>query len=82
MLQCYAGRMVNPSRWAASHSRRSFITVDPNIEYQQNVSTFAIAVLLLRARSNDIDDPLPLMRGVRGLLPSVRPGQLLHVEDR
>jgi predicted nuclease of predicted toxin-antitoxin system len=57
-----------------------FITVDRSIEYQQNLLAFAIAVLLLHARSNDLDDLAPLMPRVCELLPGLRPGQLIHVE--
>ena len=76
----WRGRKNGELLSVASGQFDAFITVDRGIEYQQNVSAFAIAVLLLRARSNDIDDLTPLMPRVRELLPGLRPGQVLHVE--
>lgn len=32
------------------------VTVDKGFEYQQNLKTLPIAILLIRARTNDIDD--------------------------
>jgi hypothetical protein len=76
----WRGRKNGELLSVASGQFDAFITVDRGIEYQQNVSAFAIAVLLLRARSNDIDDLTPLMPRVRELLSGLRPGQVLHVE--
>ena len=38
-----------------------FLTVDRNLSYQQDVSTFDIAVVVLVARSNSIDEVRPLV---------------------
>ena len=37
-----------------------FLTVDRNLSYQQDVSAFNIALVVLVARSNSIDDLRPL----------------------
>ncbi len=39
----------------------AFITVDKNLPYQQNMTTLAIAVVVLRAVSNDLQYLLPLI---------------------
>lgn len=38
-----------------------FLTTDKNIQYQQNLAKFQMAFLILRPRSNDIADLLPLL---------------------
>lgn len=73
------GKNGEPLRVAAGHFD-AFVTVDRNIEKQQNVSVLCARFPLFRARSNYIDDLLPLMPRVRELLPGFRTGQLLHVE--
>ena len=42
-----------------------FLTVDRNLEYQQDVSSVALAVVLIHAQSNDIVVLRPLMPAVR-----------------
>jgi hypothetical protein len=41
-----------------------FITVDANLKYQQNLSALKVAIVVLRAHSNDLSDLLPLVRQV------------------
>jgi len=50
-----------------------FITTDRGIPHQQNVSQLDLAVVLLRARSNAIEELAPLMERVNGALGSVGP---------
>lgn len=47
-----------------------FLTADRNLSYQQDVSAFDIAVVVLAARSNRLDDLRPLMPGVLEILPT------------
>jgi len=69
------GRLLS----AAEHDFDVFITVDQSLRFQQNVSGFAIAVVVLEARSNDIEDLRPLVPRVRALLAELRPGQVIRV---
>ena len=55
------------------------ITADQNLEHQQNVSNFEIAVIILAVPSNRLDHLIPLLTKVRALLGSVRPGHLYRV---
>lgn len=55
------------------------LTVDRNLEYQQNFAGFTIAVVVIDAPSNDIDVLRPLMAKVRDALPKARPGAVIHV---
>jgi hypothetical protein len=55
------------------------LTVDSNIEFQQNTTTLPVAVVVLVTYSNDVDVLRPLMPRVRELLPTIEPGKLYHV---
>lgn len=56
-----------------------FLTVDQNLEYQQNLSPLSISVIVLTAPSNDIDALRPLMQGVRQILPQVLSGKFYRI---
>ncbi|MGC1088598.1 MAG: hypothetical protein WA894_09190, partial [Candidatus Acidiferrum sp.] len=47
------------------------ITVDKNLRYQQNITNRRIAILVLRAASNDIDDIRPLLPEILFALQSI-----------
>ena len=51
-----------------------FLTADRNLSYQQDVSAFDIAVVVLVARSNSIDDLRPLAPRLLEVLPTARRG--------
>jgi hypothetical protein len=55
------------------------LTVDRNLEYQQNFSGQTLAVLVIDAPSNDITVLRPLMPAVLEALPKVKPGIVTHV---
>ena len=57
----------------------ALVTMDRGIEYQQNISKYAIGVILISARSNRLEDVQPAMRRVNQVLRSVQPGQVIHV---
>jgi len=51
-----------------------FLTVDQNLQYQQNLSSLRIPVIVLFAHSNDINKLRPLMAKVQVTLEKVRKG--------
>ena len=51
-----------------------FLTVDKNLVRQQDLAGLRVAVIVLRARSNKIEDLGPLMPQVLLLLASIQPG--------
>jgi hypothetical protein len=59
-----------------------FLTVDGNLQHQQNLASFEIAVIVLVARSNRFDDLRPLMNTVRESLSIAKRGEALVIEDR
>lgn len=56
------------------------LTVDSNMEFQQNTDTLPVAVIVLVARTNDVEDLRPLMPELRELLPNIEPGRLYRVD--
>ncbi len=55
------------------------ITIDKNIRYQQNIAGRNIAILIIRAASNDLDDIRPHVPQALAALRSIRPGQIVEV---
>jgi len=55
------------------------LTVDRNLEYQQNFSVLALAVIVMDAPSNDIVVLRPLMPAVLEAIPKAQPGVVAHV---
>jgi hypothetical protein len=57
----------------------TLITVDRNLEYQQNVTAAGIAVIVLHARSNRTEDLAMLVPALREALKNVQPGEIRHI---
>jgi predicted nuclease of predicted toxin-antitoxin system len=55
------------------------LTLDKNIPYQQDLQSGRIAILIVRARSNRIQDLLPVIPDCLATLECVRPGQVVRV---
>lgn len=55
------------------------VTADHNLEFQQNLARSPLGFVVLRARSNDLDDLLPLVPKTLEALIAVKPGHVLHV---
>ena len=58
-----------------------FLTADRNLSFQQNPNKFQIAVVVLVARSTQLNKTLPLMPKVLALLPGLTPGQVAIVSS-
>lgn len=56
------------------------LTNDHNLEYQQNLKSFNLAVIVLAAHTNDIDDLRPLMPAANEALKTIRAGEIVHIE--
>lgn len=57
------------------------LTVDRNLEYQQNFSGLTIAVIVVDAPSNDIEVLRLLMPKILDALPKTKPGVVIHVHS-
>lgn len=53
-----------------------FVTVDRNLSFQQNLPNFNIAVVLLIAKSNRLDDLLPMVPQLLALIPNAPKGAI------
>ena len=67
-------------RRAAVEGFDVLITAGQHIEYQQNVPTVGVGIIVLVvANTYRIQDLLPLLPELLRVLPIMRPGQLTHV---
>ena len=57
----------------------ALVTMDRGIEFQQNLTTGAVGVLLIRAPSNRMVHLPPLVPAILDALPALRPGQLHRI---
>jgi hypothetical protein len=57
-----------------------FVTVDGNLSYQQDLPSYAIFVVILRARSNRLADLRPLAPKLSATVESARPGAVAFVD--
>ncbi|OFV97489.1 MAG: hypothetical protein A3H94_00335 [Acidobacteria bacterium RIFCSPLOWO2_02_FULL_60_20] len=64
---------------AASGKFDVLVTTDQRLSFQRNVSTFAIAVVVLVARRNKLELLLPLAPELRKVLEEVKPGEVRRV---
>lgn len=55
------------------------ITIDRNMEYQQNLALRKIAILVVYARSNTMNDLRLHVPACLAALESIRPGQLVKI---
>ena len=56
-----------------------FVTVDRNLSFQQNLPAFAIAVVVLRGRSNRLADLQPLVPKLLTQIPNAKSGTVTFV---
>jgi predicted nuclease of predicted toxin-antitoxin system len=56
-----------------------FLTMDRGLEYQQNLSSFILAIVLIRAKSNRLSDLLPIVPLIQDSIKNAAAGQLVQV---
>jgi predicted nuclease of predicted toxin-antitoxin system len=56
-----------------------FVTADQNLEYQQNLKGFSIGVVVIAARTNRIQDLLPLVPNLQSARSSVVHREVVRV---
>jgi len=57
-----------------------FLSVDQNLQHQQNLGAANVAVVVLVAPTNRLADLAPLMPSVRTVLGTIQPGQLVEID--
>jgi len=55
------------------------VTMDRNLEHQQNVARAGIGVLVILAQNSRVETVLPLAGPITTALSGVRPGMVVHV---
>jgi hypothetical protein len=63
----------------AQRDFEAFVTVDRNLSFQQDLSRFSIAVIVLRARSNRVADLRQLIPDLLATLPAAMRGEVTWV---
>lgn len=58
----------------------ALLTNDQNMEHQQNLKQFNLAIVVLVAPTNDIDDLRPLMPAVNEALAIIGPGEITYIK--
>lgn len=56
-----------------------FVTVDRNLSFQRNLPKFGLAVAVLRARSNRLEDLKVLIEPPLTALPKLKPGKVVVI---
>ena len=57
----------------------ALLTMDRKIERQQKLDSLSFGVIVIRARSNRVDDLRPLVGDILAALKMLKPGMLQHV---
>ena len=88
-IQGHGVKTVPEAGWAAltngdllaraEHEFEAFVTVDRNLPFQQDLSRFSIAVIVLRARSNRLADLRSLIPQLLATLPVAKRGEVTWV---
>lgn len=55
------------------------MTIDQNLQYQQNLSQFSISVIVLSAGRNRVVDLMPLIPQVKVAIAAIHPGEIVVV---
>jgi hypothetical protein len=63
-----------------SHEFEVFVTIDQNVQFQQNLPSHGIAAIIIAAPSNRYEVILPLVPRIQSALDRVRPGELVFIE--
>lgn len=63
----------------AANEFDAFVTVDKNLQYQQNLDALPIAVIVLDARSNELPYLLPLVPKLEDALASLLPRTFVRI---
>ena len=92
MFAGHAVRTVREEGWSgtsngdllalASASFDVLVTTDQSMEYQQNMSLYDIALVVLRGRSNDMIDLAPLVPQALTAMTGIVSGQIVRIGAR
>ena len=75
----WAGKKNGELLRAASGLVDAFITIDSNLAYQQHLADLPFVVVVISARSNRLQELLPLVPLILGALSAAQTGQVMRV---
>ena len=58
-----------------------FITIDQNLQYQQNLKKSSLAVVLLTVKNNRYESIVPLIPNTQHALKTIQAGQLIRIKS-
>ncbi len=76
----WAGRKNGELLRLAETAFNVFVTMDSSLPSQQNLTDLQLCVIVLRARSNDIGDLLPLAESLRSAVVGAQIGKVVVLE--
>jgi len=56
-----------------------FVTVDRNLSFQQNLTKYNLAIVVLHAKTNKLEDLRPLVPALLSALPKIQPKQTIAI---
>jgi hypothetical protein len=77
----WRGNKDGPLLGLAQQEFDVFVTIDRNLEHQQNLAKFKIGFLVAHVPSNELRHYLPLFDRLKAAAESVRRGTVLHVHS-
>ena len=75
----YGGMKNGALLHAASGNYDVFITVDQNLPFQQNLRSFQLGIVMLKAQGITYADLKPLATKVLETLKTIQPGQVVEI---
>ena len=76
----FAGKRNGALLTLAEGSFDAFVTVDKNVQYQQNLAKRKISIVIIRAKSNRLADIRPHTAACHAALQSITPGDLIVID--
>ena len=67
-------------RVAINDGFEGFVTVDQNLQYQQNLQDSPLAIIVLAASTNKLSDLVPLMPRVLTSLGTIKAGEIVEIK--
>lgn|ERR1700722_8326548 len=58
-----------------------FVTLDRNLEYQQNLSSLALGIVVVRVRDNKIASYQPKFGELLRAVQAIRPGEVIRIQS-
>ena len=89
----FVGHEVHTAQWAGLKGKRNgelllsaelggydvFLTVDQGIPFQQVVAGRKLSVMVIRSRTNQIEDLVPLVDSIMLAIARIQPGQAMQI---